>query len=183
MKQLSLVPAGLAGWVTGADVRAGEAGYDGARQADFWGVFGPEAYGYFTAQTRAARKAAAGLGEFWLMPAGAVDYSAGVPVWRRQDYEFITPPDGMAEQLLAAADFLPFEGRVGIGAGGAVPDPSERLNIRAAAAEWQAMRAALSEVSVNLATGAATLTVGPPARAAASGLIDKYRRTADGGLE
>ena len=176
--QLGLVSVGLAGWVPGAVVRAGSPGYDQQRQADFWGVFGPEAYGYFTAEARGARKAVSGVQSYWLMPTTAGDFSAGVTVYREQDYSFIFPPAGLAENLLVAQSLPVWVGEANVAPGGTIPEPGDALNVTGGEVSWRTALAAVVEQRVDLVTGAAAVGIGVAAKADASGVVDRFRNAA-----
>jgi hypothetical protein len=178
VKQLGLVSVGLVGWVTGSDIRVGWPGYNQDRAADFRSVFGPEAYGYFENAARCARKAASGLGTYYLMPVGDVDFSAGVTVYREQDYSFIFPPAGLAENLLVAQSLPVWVGEANVAPGGTIPEPGDALNASGGEVSWRTALAAVVEQRVDLVTGAATVGIGVAAKADASGVVDRFRNAA-----
>lgn len=104
---------------------------------------------------------------------------SGTLVIRQEDWGWFNPPAGLAANLLATQNWLPFEGAIPcavdeIPAGNAV---GSVLNISNWVAETASMRAMISGYSVRPATGQITYTLGPPARHAYRDLVNRFRQS------
>lgn len=98
---------------------------------------------------------------------------------RAEDYAFVNPPAGLAANLLATQNWLPYEGEVSfiteeIPAGHHV---GRTLNISGFAGETANMRALISAHSIRLATGQNTITLGAPERHAYRDLVNRFRQS------
>lgn len=90
---------------------------------------------------------------------------------------FLVAPPGLAAAYFASQDWTPYKGTLTFSPGADFPGPGQFVNITGTGvpAEWNTMKAPVSELSVDLATGAATVTLGPSARMDFSSLQDRLR--------
>jgi hypothetical protein len=98
---------------------------------------------------------------------------------RSEDWGWLNPPEGLAANLLAAQNWIPWEGRVpvvpeDIPPGNAV---GSVLNITGFMTETSAMRALISSYTVRPSTGQITYTLGPPARHSYRDLCNRFRQS------
>jgi len=92
--------------------------------------------------------------------------------------EFVTAPADLATNYFARQDWTPYKGSLVLDPQAPdFPAPGSFVNVAAASTpdEWAAMKAPVSELQLDLATGAATVTLGPPARMDFQSLIDRLR--------
>jgi len=90
-------------------------------------------------------------------------------------YEFLQPPAGMAEGMLAAADFVPWEGQVRVNPGFAWQRVlARRLRVIGADPELATAIILTQGVSIDLATGAFTLRCGAPGRVSMASVASRY---------
>lgn len=98
---------------------------------------------------------------------------------RSEDWGWFNPPAGLAANLLATQNWLPYEATIPcatdeLPAGNAV---GSVLNISGWVAETAAMRALISGYSVRPASGQLTYLLGPPARHAYRDLVNRFRQS------
>jgi hypothetical protein len=92
--------------------------------------------------------------------------------------EFVSAPPNLAEDYFARQDWTPFKGSLSLDPKATdFPEPGDYLNIAAGTtpAEWASMAAPVSELSINLSTGAAEVRIGPSPRMDFQSLIDRLR--------
>jgi hypothetical protein len=98
---------------------------------------------------------------------------------RAEDYAFVQPPAGLAANLLATQNWLPYEGSVEY-VTGEIPaghHVGKKLNISGSLPELSNMGALISGHSINLATGEHTLTLGAPERQGYRDLVSRFRQS------
>jgi hypothetical protein len=108
--------------------------------------------------------------------------SASFPVltriYRKSDYDYISPPAGMAEGLLAAQDWVPWEGSIQR----VSDEPSgesflgRKFNVMNAFPECATMNALAKSIVYDFSQGRRTINIGPPRRLDFRGLASKFRR-------
>ena len=92
--------------------------------------------------------------------------------------EFVEAPPDLAQNYFARQDWTPYKGRLTLTPTAPdFPAPGDFLNIRGEGtpAEWATMKVPVSELSLDLRTGAATVTIGPSPRMDFSSLVDRLR--------
>lgn len=92
--------------------------------------------------------------------------------------EFNPAPANLAANYFARQDWTPYKGSLSLDPKAAdFPEPGDYLNIAAdtTPAEWASMAAPVSELSIDLATGAAEVKIGPSPRMDFQSLIDRLR--------
>jgi hypothetical protein len=104
-------------------------------------------------------------------------FATATTVYRAADYGFAVPPAGFAAGLLAAQNYIPYEGQIEIMAEecGASRYLPAGLNVSNALPAAAAMKAMLSAEELDLQTGLTTLVLGPPARFSYRALVDRLR--------
>lgn len=92
--------------------------------------------------------------------------------------EFVEAPPDLAANYFQRQDWTPYKGRISMAPSAPdFPAPGDFLNIRGEGtpAEWATMKVPVSELSVDLRTGAATVAIGPSPRMDFSSLVDRLR--------
>jgi len=92
--------------------------------------------------------------------------------------EFVSAPYDLAANYYARQDWTPYKGRLSLDPQATdFPAPGTYVNVAAdtAPAEWASMAAPVSELSLDLATGAAEVTIGPSPRMDFQSLVDRLR--------
>lgn len=114
-----------------------------------------------------------------------VDYTVLTEIWKRQDYEFLEPPTGLAGNLYAAQQWLPFEGRARFAPRALnVAGPGELVSVTGdVPAEWPTANALVKQVEWDLRLGEARVDIGFSLRTDATALLDKFRRSASDNIE
>jgi hypothetical protein len=113
-------------------------------------------------------------------PASGNTYALqGHPLYRPADYSFIAPPANLAANLLAAQNFVPYEGNVGLvfETPGASRYQGRKLNIANSVTAHATMDAMISEESIDIRSGEITLTLGTPPRLDYRTFVDRIRKT------
>ncbi|MCW1884022.1 hypothetical protein OKA04_04730 [Luteolibacter flavescens] len=106
-------------------------------------------------------------------------WTADTVLIRAEDYAFVQPPPGLAANLLATQDWLPYEGSVSyvtaeIPAGHHL---GKRLNVSGTLPELANMGALVSGHTIRLATGEHTLQLGAPERLGYKDLVARFRQS------
>lgn len=103
----------------------------------------------------------------------------GHPLYRPADYSFITPPANLAANLLAAQNFVPYEGEIGLTqeVAGAVLYRGCKVNVANSIAEHATMGALVSAETLDLKTGTTRIELGTPARVDYRTFVDRIRKT------
>ncbi len=98
---------------------------------------------------------------------------------RSEDYAFIHPPEGLAANLLATQNWLPYEGEVDYITEEIPGDHhlGRALNISGFLPETANMRALISGHSIRLSTGENTLRLGSAGRLSYRDLVNRFRQT------
>ena len=92
--------------------------------------------------------------------------------------EFVEAPPDLAANYFARQDWTPYKGRISMSPTAPdFPAPGDFLSVRGEGlpAEWAAMKVPVSELSIDLRTGAATVAIGPSPRMDFSSLVDRLR--------
>jgi len=102
-----------------------------------------------------------------------------IKIYRPGDYSFVYPPANLAANLVAAQNFVPYEG--GISIVEEVPGGTRyrgcKVNIVGSLSEHSTMGALVSEESINLATGQTAISLGTPPRLDYRTFVDRIRKT------
>jgi len=96
-------------------------------------------------------------------------------VYAKAAYEYLTPPVGMADGMLAAANFVPYVGNVSLNPGMVWQRYlARRLNVVNADPGLATAGAIVQGATVTLATGAVDLRCGAPLRSSLDSLVTRY---------
>lgn len=106
-------------------------------------------------------------------------------IWKRQDYEFLEPPEGLAANLWRAQHWLPYEGRALFAPKAQnVAGPGEVVSVTGDVPPlWPTANALVKQVEWDLRLGSARVDIGFPLRTDATALLDKFRRSASDNIE
>ena len=113
------------------------------------------------------------------VPFVKTSWTADTTLIRAEDYAFVQPPAGLAANLLATQNWLPYEGSVEY-VTGEIPaghHVGKKLNISGSLPELSNMGALIRGHSINLATGEHTLTLGAPERLGYRDLVSRFRQS------
>ena len=99
--------------------------------------------------------------------------------YRPADYSFIAPPADLAANLLAAQNWIPYEGSIQLEQEdvGGVRYRGTKVNISNSLPAFSTMGALVSGESLEIETGRTTVNLGAPARNDYRTLVDKIRKT------
>jgi hypothetical protein len=115
------------------------------------------------------------------IPVTVVGYSypTATTLYRPADYSFINPPANLAANLLAAQNWLPYEGSIQLGQEdvGGTRYRGTKVNIANSLSRFASMGALVSGESLDIETGRTTIDLGAPARNDYRTLVDKIRKT------
>jgi len=100
-------------------------------------------------------------------------------LYRKADYSFIFPPADLAANLLAAQNWMPYEGSIQLEQEdvGASRYRGTKVNISNSQSAFSTMGALVSSETIELETGRTTINLGAPARNDYRTLVDKIRKT------
>ena len=96
--------------------------------------------------------------------------------------QFVPAPANLADNYFARQDWTPYKGSLSLDPKAAdFPEPGDFINIAAdtTPTEWASMAAPVSELSIDLSTGAAQVKIGPSPRMDFQSLIDRLRIPAE----
>ena len=113
------------------------------------------------------------------IPVINLSWPALTDVYAKAAYEYLTPPVGMADGMLAAANFIPYEGTLALNPG--FPWQrflARRLNVANADPGLETAGAIIQSAAVTLATGAVALRCGAPQRVSLNSLVTRYSSSA-----
>lgn len=100
-------------------------------------------------------------------------------LYRKSDYDYITPPAGMAAGLLAAQNWVPWEGSLQQVSD--APTGSQLLgynfNLLNGFSDCASMKALARSIVYDFGNGRTTINIGPPRRTDFKGLANKFRRS------
>lgn len=99
--------------------------------------------------------------------------------YRPADYSFISPPSNLADNLLSAQNWIPYEGSItieGENVGGS-RYRGKKININNSISSYSSMGALVSGESLEIESGRTTISLGAPARNDYRTLVDKIRKT------
>lgn len=107
------------------------------------------------------------------------EYATTTTVYRPADYSFIQPPAGLASNLKAAQDWLPYTGAITLVDEdvGAVRYRGTKINLTNTLAGLDTMGALVASESMDIATGTTTIELGQPPRLDYRTFVDRIRKT------
>lgn len=110
---------------------------------------------------------------------------SGYPVYRVEDYTFLAPPANLASNLKAAQDFIPYAGTIELVEEdvGATLYSGKVINIASSFTAYATMKALVESESLDLKSGATTISLGTPPRLDFRSFTDKIRRTPQDNFE
>jgi hypothetical protein len=147
------------------------------------GVVSTDTITAYNGSTRAAT-----LSKSWAAspPSGGLAFSiSGHPVYRSEDYTFLVPTASLAANLKAAQDFIPYAGTIELVEEdvGATLYSGKVINIASSFTEYATMKALVESESLDLKSGATTISLGTPPRLDFRSFTDKIRRTPQDNFE
>lgn len=103
----------------------------------------------------------------------------GYPLYKPAEYSFISPPANLAANLLAAQDFIPYEGEIGLTQEtvGAVRYRGCKINVANSLTPHASMGALVSAETLDLKQGTTQITLGTPPRVDYRTFVDRIRKT------
>ena len=109
----------------------------------------------------------------------STSYPTSTTLYRPADYSFIAPPADLAANLLAAQNWLPYEGSIQLDQEdvGGSRYRGTKVNISNSLPAFSNMGALVSGESLEIETGRTTISLGAPARNDYRTLVDKIRKT------
>lgn len=113
-----------------------------------------------------------------------LSWPAATDVYAKAAYEYLTPPVGMAEGMLAAAGFVPYQGSVVLNPGFPLQRfLGRRLNVLNGDPGLAHAGAIVQAATITLATGAVLLRCGAPSRVPLNSLIARYSPSSKDNIE
>lgn len=109
------------------------------------------------------------------LPAVNLSIPTLTTLYAKAAYDYLAPPSGMAEGMLAAANWKPYEGQIGLNPG--FPWQrflGRRLNVIGADPDLATAGALIQGASLNLGTGAVSLKCGAPGRSSLQSAVGRY---------
>jgi len=108
----------------------------------------------------------------------SVLWAALTTVYRKQDYEFVNPPDGLAFDLLQTQNWTPYEGDIQLRSSEVASTRliDKKINLSNSLPEHVAMGAMANEVVYDIAGLSTTLYLGAPARLSYKSLVRRFRQ-------
>ena len=102
---------------------------------------------------------------------------AAVTFYKPLAYQFQAPPDGFAEALRDAQDWVPYEGQATITeeVGGTTEARGKVLNLGNTLPEWASMRALVQGCDISLADGVQTIRTGSAQRLGLDDIVSRLR--------
>ena len=109
----------------------------------------------------------------------STQYSTSTTLYRPADYSFIAPPADLAANLLAAQNWIPYEGSIQLEQEdvGGTRYRGTKVNISNSLPAFSTMGALVSGESLEIESGRTTINLGAPARNDYRTLVDKIRKT------
>jgi hypothetical protein len=103
-----------------------------------------------------------------------------IKIYKPADYSFVFPPANLASNLVAAQNYVPYEGGITVvnEVAGGTRYRGTKINIVGSLSEHSTMGALVAEESINIATGQTTITLGTPPRLDYRTFVDRIRKTA-----
>ena len=104
----------------------------------------------------------------------------GAKVFAPADYTFIAPPANLASNLLAAQNFIPYEGDIMLTeqASGTTRYRGCKVNVSGSLSAHSSMAALVSSETLDLKTGETVIELGTPPRVDYRTFVDRIRKTA-----
>jgi hypothetical protein len=105
--------------------------------------------------------------------------AAGATVYQNADYSFAFPPAGLSSNLLAAQNWLPYEGTIELVEQdvGAVRYRGTKINVSNSSSFLSSMGALVASESLDLATGTTSIQLGCAPRNDYRTFVSKIRKT------
>ena len=105
--------------------------------------------------------------------------SSSLTIYREADYSFIAPPADLSANLLAAQNWIPYEGAITLEEEdvGATRYVGNKINLINSIPAYSTMGALVSGESLEIESGRTTISLGAPARNDYRTLVDKIRKT------
>ena len=109
------------------------------------------------------------------LPAVSLSYPTLTTLYAKGAYEFLAPPSGMAEGMLAAANWLPYEGSVGL-----FPEfpwqrtLATRLNVLGGDPDLRTAGALVQSCTIQTGSGSIALRCGAPIRTSLASVVSRY---------
>jgi hypothetical protein len=109
----------------------------------------------------------------------STQYPTSTTLYRPADYSFIAPPTTLAADLLAAQNWIPYEGAITLEEEdvGATRYRGNKINLINSIPAYSTMGALVSGESLEIESGRTTINLGAPARNDYRTLVDKIRKT------
>jgi len=114
-----------------------------------------------------------------------VNGSPSTPVYKAADYSFIFPPAGLAANLKAAQDFVPYAGSIDLKEQdvGGTRYRGKVVNIANSFTAYSTMKALVSSESLDIKSGGTSIELGTPPRLDFRSFTDRIRRTPQDNFE
>jgi hypothetical protein len=105
--------------------------------------------------------------------------TTGGTVYAPSDYSFIFPPAGLSAFLVAAQNWLPYEGSINLVSEdvGATRYRGCKINISNSSSSFASMGALVASEVLDIQTGSTTINLGPAPRNDYRTIVDKIRKT------
>lgn len=108
----------------------------------------------------------------------SVPFDVLTTLWRKQDLDFIFPPENLHRDLWDAQKHMPWTGKGKMLPGAPmIPGPGERLNVLGGDPDWETANALVQWLKLDLAAGGAEFRIGSPPITDAASLMDRFRRS------
>jgi hypothetical protein len=106
-------------------------------------------------------------------------FSPATTVYRAWDYDYINPPAGMAAALLAAQNWIPYEGGIRLVADmvDGAQDLHRKYNVTGSLTPHATMGALPKRIQYDIARGRKIIDLGAPARVDFGTLASRFRRS------
>lgn len=109
----------------------------------------------------------------------STQYNSATTVYRAADYDFISPPAGFAAGLLAAQNWVPYEGQIRFAEqeAGGQRYAGRLIHLSNARTPLATMGALIRREELDIDTGTTTLDLGAAPRLSFQNVVDRVRRT------
>ena len=97
-----------------------------------------------------------------------------IKIYRADNFSFVSQPQGLAGQLMATQNFLPYEGELGIAEEdlGVTRYRGKVINLNGALTEHQSMKALVQAVDLDIMSGRSSISLGVPSRLSYQNLVN-----------
>ena len=112
-------------------------------------------------------------------------YPTSTAIYREADYTFLNPPSGLAANLLAAQNFVPYAGSIDLieQTAGGTRYCGKVVNVASSLSAYSTMKALVESESLDLKSGSTSIGLGTPARLDYRTFTDRIRRTPQDNIE